>query len=235
MTAQWLRQLGHEAYVLEGGVAAAKQIETPPRSRWRKSARARADRGRRAGRKLGDGSVLVVDLRPSMSYRKEHIAGAVWSIRPRVATDAKAASAIVLVADRPEIAALAALDLAEAGMRDVRVLSGGHEAARAAGLQMASTPSASGGCGLHRPPVLHGRAPRGRRSRRAAVPDLGDRPGRSARCSGARLVPDCRAAGRALVLNQDLRQTCHPRARPKDPSHSLLRRRCGWMVGTARP
>ena len=92
------------------------------------------------GEKLGDRSVLVIDLRPSMSYRKEHIDGAVWSIRPRVATDAKAASAIVLVADRPEIAALAALDLAEAGTRDVRVLSGGHEAARAAGLQMASTP-----------------------------------------------------------------------------------------------
>ena len=46
----------------------------------------------------------------------------------------------MLVADQPEIAALAALDLAEAGCRDVRLLSGGHEAARAAGLPMAATP-----------------------------------------------------------------------------------------------
>ncbi len=35
MTAQWLRQLGHEAYVLEGGVAAAKKIETPRAPGWR--------------------------------------------------------------------------------------------------------------------------------------------------------------------------------------------------------
>ena len=75
-----------------------------------------------------------------MSYRKEHIDGAVWSIRPRVATVADARKAVVLVADDPAIAALAALDLAEAGVRDVRVLAGGHEAAKAAGLEVASTP-----------------------------------------------------------------------------------------------
>ena len=142
MTAQWLRQLGHEAYVLEGGVAAAKQVETPRAPAGGNPPGPGQIAAEELGEKLGDRSVLVVDLRPSMSYRKEHIGGAMWSIRPRVATDAKAASAIVLVADRPEIAALAALDLAEAGLRDVRVLSGGHEAARASGLPMASTPSA---------------------------------------------------------------------------------------------
>lgn len=142
MTAQWLRQLGHEAYVLEGGVAAGNKIETPRAPAGEIPPGPGQIAAGELGKKLSDGNLLVIDLRPSTSYRNEHVAGAVWSIRPRVATHAKAASAIVLVADRPEIAALAALDLAEAGMRDVRVLTGGHEAARAAGLQMASTPSA---------------------------------------------------------------------------------------------
>jgi 3-mercaptopyruvate sulfurtransferase SseA len=74
-----------------------------------------------------------------MTYRKGHIPQAVWSIRPRLAA-AGEPTAVVLVADEPEIAALAAIDLAEAGLGDVRLLSGGHEAWRAAGLPVASTP-----------------------------------------------------------------------------------------------
>jgi hypothetical protein len=42
------------------------------------------------------------------------------------------------------VAALAALDLAEAGVREVRLLAGGHEAARAAGLPMAASPDTPG-------------------------------------------------------------------------------------------
>ena len=143
MTAQWLRQLGHEAYVLEGGVAAARAIEAPraPDGETCQPTAPATDRGRRAARRSwATEAAQVIDLRPSMTYRKEHIAGAVWSIRPRVATACESGKAVVLVAERPEIAALAALDLAEAGVRDVRVLAGGHEAARAAGLPMASTP-----------------------------------------------------------------------------------------------
>jgi len=75
-----------------------------------------------------------------MSYRKEHIDGTVWSIRPRIAAIAERTKTVVLLADQSAIAALAAFDLAEAGCRDIRLLSGGHAAARAAGLQMASTP-----------------------------------------------------------------------------------------------
>jgi hypothetical protein len=79
-----------------------------------------------------------------MSYRKEHIDGAVWSIRPRIAAAATGPHAdpgqtVVLVADEPGVAALAGLDLAEVGARDVRLLAGGHAAARAAGLPMAAT------------------------------------------------------------------------------------------------
>ena len=99
-------------------------------------------RPRKLEHRLRDGSVEIVDLRPSMSYRKEHIDGAVWSIRPRIARAiADRSRTMVLVADQPEIAALAALDLADAGCADVRLLSGGQEAARAQGLPMASSPN----------------------------------------------------------------------------------------------
>ena len=46
----------------------------------------------------------------------------------------------MLVADDPAIAALAALDLGEAGCGDIRLLDGGQEAWRAAGLPVAATP-----------------------------------------------------------------------------------------------
>jgi cystathionine beta-lyase len=139
MTAQWLRQLGHEAHVLEGRVAAAAQISAPPVSALAIPRPATMSAAELA-EKLRDGAVQVIDLRPSASFRKEHIAGAVWSIRPRIANAADATKTIVLVADDPEVAALAALDLTESGAREVKLLAGGQEAARTQGIAMASTP-----------------------------------------------------------------------------------------------
>jgi rhodanese-related sulfurtransferase len=178
MTAQWLRQMGWDACVLEGGTAAAARLNealattSPPPLRG--SDRVGGNLGsRREGfpppldpphkgegnasgasgeeargltpselaQRLGDGRVRLIDLRPSVSYRKEHIAGAVWSIRPRIAAAvADPAVPVALVADAADIAALAALDLKEAGVREVHLLAGGHEAARAAGLPMAQSP-----------------------------------------------------------------------------------------------
>jgi rhodanese-related sulfurtransferase len=143
MTAQWLRQLGHEACVLEGGLAAASEVKE--RRAAASSAQAAAPEpasiaAKELEDKLGVGSAQIIDLRASMSYRKEHIDGAVWSIRPRVATVADARKMVVLVADDPGIAALAALDLADAGVRNVRMVDGGHAAAKAAGLKVAATP-----------------------------------------------------------------------------------------------
>jgi rhodanese-related sulfurtransferase len=142
MTAQWLCQLGCEACVLEGGLAAAARLD-----------------GRRAtlvshrpddpapmtpselAERLRTHDVLLVDLRPSMTFRKEHIDQAVWSIRPRVAATAgDLAKPVVLVTDQPGIAALAAIDLGEARFQDVRLLAGGHDAARRMGLPVVASP-----------------------------------------------------------------------------------------------
>ncbi len=136
--AGWLRQLGHEAYVLDDAAAAAAFD-------WRRSEptlrgpvlRPVSVEETAAG--LRGGAVAVLDLRPGMTYRREHATGAIWAIRPRLATGA-AAKTIVLVADDPAIAALAAIDLAAAGARDVAVMSGGHPAWCAAGLPVEASP-----------------------------------------------------------------------------------------------
>lgn len=142
MTAQWLRQLGHEACVLEGGIAATGGIKAAGADAKPAQPAAPASiTAKELAGKVGDGSVQIIDLRSSMSYRKEHVADAMWSIRPRVAAAAEARRTVVLIADDPRTAALAALDLAEAGVRDVHVLAGGHDAAKAAGLKIASTPN----------------------------------------------------------------------------------------------
>ena len=141
MTAQWLRQLGYEAYVLEGGLAAARLVGPRTTPSFPTRDLIPIDASELATR-LHTGGVELIDVRPSMSYRKEHLDGAKWSIRPRVATDATDRSAtIVIIAELPDVAALAAIDLFEAGFGDVRLLSGGHEAARAAGLPVISTPN----------------------------------------------------------------------------------------------
>ncbi len=130
VVAGWLRQLGHEAFVLQGGTAAAAAHD------WRRPAASpsglpqlQAVSATEAAHSLRSGAVQVLDLRSGMSYRAGHIAGATWTIRPRVAAEAaRAARTVVLVADDPVVAALAAIDLKEGGAEDIRVLDGGYEA-----------------------------------------------------------------------------------------------------------
>jgi len=142
VAAAWLRQLGHEAYVLEGGIAAASKFT------WRRpiDAPAPAVPPKIAASELvqaaGKDEVQVIDLRPSAAYREYHIQHAVWSIRPRVAAVADRSRTVVLIADEPGIAALAAIDLGEAGCGDIRLLEGDPEAWRAVGLTLAATPDA---------------------------------------------------------------------------------------------
>jgi rhodanese-related sulfurtransferase len=147
LIASWLRQLGLEAWVLEGGLAAARGKawpaakaegpSRPPLKEMGAHALAAALRGDAGPVEV----VEVVDLRPAMSYRAGHIAGARWSIRPRVASAVTdTGKTVVLVAEAPDVAALAALDLAEAGCSDVRLLTEGPQAWAGAGLSVIATP-----------------------------------------------------------------------------------------------
>jgi len=141
IVASWLRQLGHEAYVLEGGVSSGLALpalevsvhETLPVT----TAQALADA-------LKDGAVALIDLRPSMTFRKGHIAGSRWSIRSLLASEvAGEQRPLVLLADDPQLAAFAALELPDVQRAQTRLLSGGVDAWREAGFALqedANTP-----------------------------------------------------------------------------------------------
>lgn len=137
VVAGWLRALGHEAYVLDGGVTAAGALAWPqPRD-----APALAQLAPIAPQALADGKFQIIDLRPTMAFRQGHITEAKWSIRPRIAAAVNAQEPVALVAETPEIAALAAVDLKEAGATDIGLVTGGPTDWRAAGLSMHATPN----------------------------------------------------------------------------------------------
>jgi rhodanese-related sulfurtransferase len=140
VVAGWLRQLGHEACVLDGGIAAAAAVTWP--QSWDPPAPPdpRAITAREMARALDDGAVQIIDLRPALTFRQGHVAQAVWSIRPRIAAAAdRSRRTTVLVADAPSVAALAALDLRAAGLTDIRLLAGRPADWRDAGLPIVAT------------------------------------------------------------------------------------------------
>jgi len=139
VVATWLRQLGHEAWMLNGDVAAAAMLSWQRPAAAPPAALPTITPGKAAAA-MAAGSARIIDLRPGMTYRKGHIAGSTWSIRPRAAALAEADKTLVLVSDEPGVAALAARDLAEAGAKDVRQLAGGFGAWHAERLPVAETP-----------------------------------------------------------------------------------------------
>ena len=85
--------------------------------------------------------VQMIDIRPSMSYRKGHIEQAVWSIRPRIGKVIEdAAKPVVLITDEITVGALAADDLAKAGVGDIHIHEGNVGDWRAVGLEIVQTP-----------------------------------------------------------------------------------------------
>ncbi len=150
MVAAWLRQLGHEAYVVTDDAATRQAFQAAGVVARRKPS---FDAGQIRMREVSPqdlqamllgGSGAAVDLRSSADYRRGHIKGSVWSIRPNIGRVVKTTGLpVVLIADDPGVARIAALDLREAGVGDVAVLAGGVRAWEAAGLKLstAETPT----------------------------------------------------------------------------------------------
>ena len=122
--AGWLRQLGHEACVLQGG-GRRRGAGGSPAAQGRVSsagsgsdcagrARRRPAPGRRAGHRPAPGHELP---------RGAHPAGPLVDPAAHRAAVADAPKTVVLVADEPAVAALAALDLAEAGLHAMSACS----------------------------------------------------------------------------------------------------------------
>jgi rhodanese-related sulfurtransferase len=143
VVAGWLRQLGHEAYVLDGGIAAAAELASLQATQVAPLPLPMPISVGETAAAIGKGAVQLIDLRPSMTFRQGHIAPAIWSIRPRITAAVRTgAETTVLIAEEPELAALAALDLREAGVSNIRLLAGNNiKAWREDGLPIAATPA----------------------------------------------------------------------------------------------
>jgi len=139
VVASWLKQLGCDVCVLEDGAASGLRGPLPPRP-------VLPDLPRISPAELKDavaaGRCAVFDLGLSMRFRTSHVPGSRWSIRPRLAADAaRVRGPVALVAEEADVARLAATELLDAGMKDVRLLDGGLAAWTRAGYAIESTPS----------------------------------------------------------------------------------------------
>ena len=143
VVASWLRQMGHDAVVLEGGLeggltaglAAGVSAAAGPVRDTTALSTASVDE-LAAG--IATQSMLALDLRGSMAYRTGHVAGSRWSTRARLAHDLRGVphdTTLVLIgeADGEDPAELAVADLHALGYRDIRRLQGGFPAWRDAG------------------------------------------------------------------------------------------------------
>lgn len=110
VTAFWLRQMGHQAYILQEGVEAAhkvqwvSQLKGPPDVEERVSAAQLSDW-------ISEGRALHLwDIRSSEEYRNRHIPGSEWMIRPKLWQAALTIDSgqIIIISDDDEQAAWAA-------------------------------------------------------------------------------------------------------------------------------
>jgi rhodanese-related sulfurtransferase len=138
MVASWLKQLGCDACVLEGGVRSglkgrpAAQPALPELP-----AISAAD----LKRMLDASACTVFNLGASMLFRRAHIPGSRWSTRVRLAADAQYEKrTIVLTAEDGDLAHLAATALLDAGISDIKLYEGGVAAWTKAGYTTESSP-----------------------------------------------------------------------------------------------
>jgi rhodanese-related sulfurtransferase len=124
VVASWLYQLGFEVAILEQGIATAIRVSALPDP----VASLPVASGPLVASLFEQGKLALLDIRSSAAYRREHIAGVPWSIRPRLqqwlAAQSNRPSAVVLIADSAKIATLAAQDLRQAGVQRVEWLYG---------------------------------------------------------------------------------------------------------------
>lgn len=137
MTASWLRRMGWDACVLEGGLEGAELERGMPAAKSDAFPLGGPEPRVVRPAELHGSEDVVVDLASSRRHRQEHIPGAWFAIRARLreALDRlPAAGELVLTSEDGRIARYAAAELDT--RRPVKVLSGGTEAWRAAGLPL---------------------------------------------------------------------------------------------------
>ena len=138
VVAAWLKQLGCDVYVLEGGVNSGLKVPGPAKLTLPALPKVSAEELKQA---LADGSCSAFYLGPSMNYRKQHVPGSRWSIRSRIVKDAGNVKNVVLITRDTDVAQATAIDLAEAGITNVKLLEGGLATWTNAGYALEATPN----------------------------------------------------------------------------------------------
>lgn len=139
VVASWLCQLGCNAFVLKDGIHAGLEGVVPAEAALPTLATISAAALKRG---LDAGTHSVVDLGPSPGFRRSHLPGSHWSIRSRLADAMRGTTkTIVLTAEEPAHARLAATELLDAGMTDVKLLDGGKAAWTRADYPVEATPA----------------------------------------------------------------------------------------------
>ena len=139
LAAFWLKQLGYEPLVVI--------VDPALRARAKRVSPRHPSKGMgvidaRAALVAVKAGALLLDLRGSLAYRHAHVKGAIWSIRPRLATLGPLNErSVIVVSDTQDIANLAANELAALGAGRTYWVEGGHKALIAAGARaMQSNP-----------------------------------------------------------------------------------------------
>lgn len=140
MTASWLAQMGAgEVYVLDRAEGMIEAGPEPVRIFGREASVASLS-AHELAQLQAQGEAVVVDLDTSLAYREQHIPGAWFAIRSRLAlalAKLPERGALVLTSRDGVLAALAAPELQALTRRPVKALAGGTAAWRAAGLPLA--------------------------------------------------------------------------------------------------
>jgi rhodanese-related sulfurtransferase len=133
----WLRQLGHKAVTVQGGIHAPLRIESP---KWPNLSFAPKRIAAETLLKLYNDKkdIQIIDLRPSLAYREKHVIGAIWSIRPKILRNIRTGTVLLISADE-SLAALSTADLHDYGISEI--LFADWETCLAAGLPLTTTPN----------------------------------------------------------------------------------------------
>ena len=129
MAARWLKCMGHNVFVLGANQTLAPRdkfsvaASLPTLDELSPSTLAAS---------VASASVSIVDLRSSAEFGRVHLQGASWGIRPRL-SQLELKHEVLLVAERSDVAAAAAIDLQAAGHRVVGWTVGVPQQWRAAG------------------------------------------------------------------------------------------------------
>ncbi|HEY1299986.1 MAG TPA: rhodanese-like domain-containing protein [Stellaceae bacterium] len=141
MTASWLRRMGWDAWVLEGGLDGARLQSGTPAPDTGMFPLDGPEPATVTPAELHATPAIIVDLAPSRRHRQGHIPGAWFVTRARLAgalARLPAEGELVLTSEDGALARFAAAEIAARAGRRVRVLTGGTEAWAAAGLPLAT-------------------------------------------------------------------------------------------------